>query len=1422
MTTNRRDVQLVIRARAEGEKLVEQLTRAIQNLGSAEDELFGGAARGESQLRKIAAAMAALAAVTDKLDTAAGKGSTAFDRQRASLTALEQQLENVRAQMAAARQAVPGAETRLIDARLAGGTGAREVAELQAAQKAIADLTAQEARLGNEIRTTRAALGESTIAFQALASAANAADAALADAGGPERVADIEAQADAFRDQAAAAEALAAAAREMGRADQELAAKADNLRRKMDPLAAIQEKLKRDLKDVRDLHRAGAISAEELARAEAHLSQEAKEAADALERVGRGERGRVGLFGLKPYELTNLGYQVNDIFTQLASGTSLTQTLAQQGGQLLQLFPRLGASIVAALGNPVIISAAAGLGLIVMAVNRLSGDANRLRDFNGMLASMGDGAEYSAVRLTGTVTEMRRLGIATEDAEKAVRRFVTAGVAPEYIDRFAMSARNLARIMGVDLAQASELVATGLTGSFEQVQQLQRATQFLSATEEARIRTLYEEGRASEARSEAARIFNERMEQGASQAKGPWERAWSSLKRAWDSLLNSIANSAPIQFAIGLFERLADTIRGVVDALSHMADTNVMRSVERGVLLRLRQLREQVRDDPTRLAEIDRQIAALEARLGEARAQSGDTVNNAEQQRRRAEQLGGIAFQREIVALQGQYEAAVTRAAQIRIQGEIEYRTALRETGDQQIAQQRRLLAEERERNRSRLVGERAIQFAIRRIIAVESGGNPNARNPRPGQTASGLGQFTDETWLSRFRSYFPERAASMTQRQILQLKTNAEMGRRMTELFIRENARILQQAGLEVTALNLYIMHFLGQGGGPRFLRAPGNTPIRNLVSPAAIRANPEYLGGAGATRDSVYARIGRRFGGEGADNEGDLEAESAILEQIQSQEAQRAERQRQFNVQLDQELANTERRANQQRALLGLSGEQSLDLQRQQAIENAVQAARDQATQQQIKIDEDRLKRIREVTALEWDIAHARERATRAVDDISGERNSLVEQIRAAMEDGATSRVSALQERLQTIDDRLAAAIGRAIQFWRAFNTPESRQAIMALEQLARGINRTQEDLRREVAQQSIDRTQAMREEMRQQIEFAERAGNMEVGRALRQQLRDLDGELLRAIDHMIQFWSTSERPEAAQMVMRFQNLRNEVVATHDQFRIFAGDIQQSFAQSFTSSIERWAQALGEGRNVIRSTWEMAKGFAADFIRSLGQMLLQALALKLAMKLGFERVAGTMNSVLNVGPLAAAGVMLKGAGTELTEAGGTLGTASLSWLFTAGMIMKAATMLAAANFSQAASGSGGIGGLFKGGLPTGFGIAGLFHTGGIAGQAKTSRSVWDGVFAGMTRYHRGGLAGLRPGEIPAILQEGEEILDRANPRHIMNGGAVVEPKVDLQNVICMDPADWFAKGLNSRPGQKSLMSFLRANSQAIRTAID
>ncbi|MBK5946486.1 phage tail tape-measure protein [Rhodobacter veldkampii DSM 11550] len=70
----------------------------------------------------------------------------------------------------------------------------------------------------------------------------------------------------------------------------------------------------------------------------------------------------------------------------------------------------------------------------------------------------------------------------------------------------------------------------------------------------------------------------------------------------------------------------------------------------------------------------------------------------------------------------------------------------------------------------------------------------------------------------------------------------------------------------------------------------------------------------------------------------------------------------------------------------------------------------------------------------------------------------------------------------------------------------------------------------------------------------------------------------------------------------------------------------------------------------------------------------------------------------------------------------------------------------------SGALGGLGGGGGIF----------AGILHQGGIVGGATPMRMVPAMAFAAAPRMHEGGWAGLRPDEVPAILQRGERVLSR------------------------------------------------------------
>ena len=61
---------------------------------------------------------------------------------------------------------------------------------------------------------------------------------------------------------------------------------------------------------------------------------------------------------------------------------------------------------------------------------------------------------------------------------------------------------------------------------------------------------------------------------------------------------------------------------------------------------------------------------------------------------------------------------------------------------------------------------------------------------------------------------------------------------------------------------------------------------------------------------------------------------------------------------------------------------------------------------------------------------------------------------------------------------------------------------------------------------------------------------------------------------------------------------------------------------------------------------------------------------------------------------------------------------------------------------------------------------LGSIFHEGGEVGGSAPQRRVPAYVYTNAPRYHSGGVAGLKPGEIPAILERGEIVLPKDGTR--------------------------------------------------------
>ena len=285
--------------------------------------------------------------------------------------------------------------------------------------------------------------------------------------------------------------------------------------------------------------------------------------------TGGGKGG--GLLGkLKPYELQNLSYQVNDLITQIASGTSPMQAFVQQGGQIYQIIPGIGAAALRAA--PYIGAFVVAFGLAAAAISRFKSNADTLKGFESELSSMGDGAAYSAERLRDAARDVDEFGASAEEAKKSVALFVRDGVAPDKIEAFGKAAIDMARVLGIDVTDAAKQVADAFTNTYDEIARLDDATGFLTAAEREHIAAMYDSGDAAGARNEALRLFSERMSQASSDMNGPWSAAIGGLESSWNAFLDALANSQMIQNAVNKLRYLALAATYVIGKLQGLDD----------------------------------------------------------------------------------------------------------------------------------------------------------------------------------------------------------------------------------------------------------------------------------------------------------------------------------------------------------------------------------------------------------------------------------------------------------------------------------------------------------------------------------------------------------------------------------------------------------------------------------------------------------------------------------------------------------------------------------------------------------------------------------------------------------------------------------------------------------------------------------
>src|SRR5690606_4438160 len=180
------------------------------------------------------------------------------------------------------------------------------------------------------------------------------------------------------------------------------------------------------------------------------------------------------------------------------------------------------------------------------------------------------------------------------------------------------------------------------------------------------------------------------------------------------------------------------------------------------------------------------------------------------------------------------------------------------------------------------------------------------------------------------------------------------------------------------------------------------------------------------------------------------------------------------------------------------------------------------------------------------------------------------------------------------------------------------------------------------------------------------------------------------------------------------------------------------------------------------------------------------------------------------------------------LVETGGDIGDSFVAARdafrnFAADFLIRIGEMILQAALLRALFGEDGNSGLLGGALgKIGSMIVGSFHSGGVigapgAGSPRPALAAW---FASAPRFHNGGLPGLRSDEVPAVLQKGEEVLSKSDPRNVLNGGGAAQrPIINVTNMV--ESGSVVTEGLKSSGAVTALVNVVKANKGAFKAVL-
>jgi hypothetical protein len=305
----------------------------------------------------------------------------------------------------------------------------------------------------------------------------------------------------------------------------------EDLRARWNPAFAVQRVYLANLREIREAHRTGVLSADEMAAA---ITRE-KNAYAALVR----EESRQAAGGLPAWRRGMVFSQVLDVGASLASGMNPALILAQQGPQFIESYGGVKETIE---GVTKAITPVRGLiggvtGAVVTGALAWNSYLNAVKEVETAAAGLGRGSGASTGALDLIATNAAAAGGISDreggSIEAALLR--TGRIGAEAFQPIIAMSKDFAATIGTDLAGAGEQLAAIFADPARGAERLHEQYRLISGAQARYVQQLARQGEADRARLVLVDALNGRLVDA--------ETATTALGRAWDAVANSASNA---------------------------------------------------------------------------------------------------------------------------------------------------------------------------------------------------------------------------------------------------------------------------------------------------------------------------------------------------------------------------------------------------------------------------------------------------------------------------------------------------------------------------------------------------------------------------------------------------------------------------------------------------------------------------------------------------------------------------------------------------------------------------------------------------------------------------------------------------------------------------------------------------------------